>query len=110
MCASTSTGSPGPCASVVPSGRMTTGRSSVARPSWTQLRSPNCSGHLDVPGSLLGLHPLPLSRDIEMAREPDVREALHVPEQLVQHRDARVPSDAKGVHDEKEAAAHSVGA
>src|SRR5918996_2456790 len=84
--------------------------SSVAWPSWTQLRSPNCSGHLDVPASLLGLHPPPLCRDVEMVCEPDVREALHVPEQLVEHRDARVPADAEGVHDEQEAATCSVGA
>ena len=40
--------------------------------------------------------------------EPDVAEALDVGDELVEHRDPRVPADAERMHDEQEAAAHAV--
>src|SRR5437667_6706527 len=45
-----------------------------------------------------------------MGGDPDVGGALDVRDELVEHRDARVPADAERMDDEKEAAADAVGA
>src|SRR5581483_12476726 len=61
-----------------------------------------------LPRTLLHLQAAPLLRHVEMRREPDVGERLDVPDQLVEHRDARVAADAEGMDDEEEAPAGGV--
>src|SRR5262249_7320203 len=61
-----------------------------------------------VPAAGLLLRAPPFACDVEVVRDPDAIEALDPRQELVQHRDARMASDAKGMHDEQEAAVDAV--
>src|SRR5438309_399303 len=65
---------------------------------------------LYVPRSLRDLVAAPLLGDLQVRREPHVAVPLDVGDQLVEHRDPRMASDAKRVDHEQKAAADPIGA